>query len=231
MSGEPAILDLISAWPSLEASVLPNAPFDLHLMAGECALVEAHDPERITAFADLCSGIVHLRQGSIQFSGYDWAELDPERAAALRGRIGRIYRKGAWISTLGTHVSIVLGMLHHTREPEQLISQAAMALARRLGLPGLPLERPDQLSDGDLARAACVRAFLGTPQLLLLERSIGDDHPELTVPILDLLSQALDRGAAAICFAHDAAFWRAQSFPISRRFRLLENGLQPVEID
>ena len=222
------VLQLLSALPFIEAAELPNARFDLRLMQGECALVETHDPARTAAFADLCSGLIGLREGEARFMGYDWSALGRERAAALRGRIGRIHQKGAWIDILGTHVNIMLAQLHHTREPEPAIAHAATDLARQLGLPGLPLARPDRLSEGDLLRAACVRAFLGEPRLLLLESAISPEHAELTTPLLDLLSRALDRGAAAVCFTRDAPFWQAQSFPMTHRLRLLDDGLIPM---
>ena len=221
-------LELLAAAPAFEASRLPNAPLELRLMAGECALIEAHDPARIADFADLCSGLIGLRAGAVRCMGHDWSELDRERAAALRGRIGRIHQRGAWPSMLPTHVSVMLPQLHHTRDPAAAITRSAMTLSRLLGLPGLPMTRPDQLSDGDLIRAACVRAFLGEPHLLLLETGIGADHPELTAPLLELLSQALDRGTAAICFTRDPPFWRAQQFPLRHRLLLLEHGLAPM---
>ena len=222
------VLQLLSALPFIEATELPNSRLDLRLMQGECALVETYNPARTAAFADLCSGLTALREGEARFMGYDWSGLGRERAAALRGRIGRIHQKGAWIDMLGTHVNIMLGQLHHTREPEPSITRAATELARQLGLPGLPLVRPDRLSEGDLLRAACVRAFLGEPRLLLLESAIAPEHADLTTPLLDLLSRALDRGAAAICFTRDAAFWQAQSFPVTHRLHLLDDGLAPM---
>ncbi len=222
------VLRLLSALPLFEAGALPNVPLDLELMPGDCALIETFDPARTTALADLCSGMMAPRQGEIRFMGYDWASLDSERAAALRGRIGRIHQKGAWISMFGTHVNIMLAQLHHTREPEPAIAQSAIELARQFGLPGLPLVKPDRLSEGDLLRAGCVRAFLGEPQLLLLESAITPDRPELTAPLLDLLSRALHRGAAAVCFTRDAPFWAAQRFPVTHRLLLRDDGLKPM---
>ncbi len=227
MRTEP-VLELRGARPVLEANALPNAPLELRLMSGQCALIEAHDPGRIADFADLCSGMIALAAGTVRCMGYDWDELRGERAAALRGRIGRIHQRGGWAEMLPTHVNIMLPQLHHTRDPQAAIGQSAIALARLLGLPGLPLSRPDQLSEGDLIRAACVRAFLGEPHLLLLESSIDADHPELTTPFLEMLSRALDRGAAAICFTRAASFWRRQGFPLSHQLSLLEDGLAPM---
>lgn len=226
-SSQP-VLELLAALPFFEASVLPNRPLDLRLMPGECALIEAHDPERATAFADLCSGMVALRDGVVRFMAFDWSDLNQERAFALRGRIGRIHQKAAWMGMLRTHVDIMLPQLHHTREPEASIAGSAVTLAQQLGLPGLPLVRPDRLSEGDLIRSACVRAFLGDPHLLLLESAISVDHAELTTPLLNLLSHALDGGAAAICFTRDMPFWQAQGFPVAHRLQLFADGLTPM---
>ncbi len=228
MSASQPVLHLAAALPAFASSALPNVRLDLELRAGDCALVEAPNPARAAALADLCSGMTGLVEGDASFMGLNWAELGRERAAALRGRIGRTHGKGAWIAMMGTHVNILLPRLHHTREPQAAVAQAATALACRLGLPGLPLARPDRLSDSDLQRAACVRAFLGEPLLLLLENAISPEDPALTSPLLQLLSQALDRGAAAICFTRDVPYWRAQRFPVSHRLALLNEGLVPM---
>lgn len=225
----PPVLELEDAFPDFETSVLPNAKLRLRLCPGECVLVETHDPERATALADLCSGMVPLIGGTVRFMGYDWDELDEERRLALRGRIGRIHQRAPWPGLLRTHLNVMLPLLHHTREPVAEIARNALELAQHVGLPGLPLVRPDRLGESDLVRAACVRAFLGEPQLLLLEGgAVATEHAELVPSILDLLLRALDRGAAALCFTRDLPLWRQQRFPLSQRLHLLEDGLIPM---
>jgi phospholipid/cholesterol/gamma-HCH transport system ATP-binding protein len=224
------VLELLSALPFLDDSALPNARLELRLMPGDCALIESHDPQRTSALADLCSGMVALSEGGVRFMGSDWTELGREQVLALRGRIGRIYQKGAWSDMLGTHVNIMLPQLHHTRRPEAAITRSALALAREFGLPGMPMVRPDRLSEADLIRSACMRAFLGEPHLLLLETALHAEHTELVIPLLESLSRALDRGAAAICFTRDTAFWQAQGFPLSHRLHLQEDGLKTMRI-
>jgi len=228
MSVIEPVLELRAALSFFEESSLPNTPLDLRLMPGNCALIETHDMERAAAFADLCSGMVALQKGDVRFMGFDWTALRHEQAFALRGRIGRIHQRGAWADMLPTHVNIMLPQLHHTREPEAAVARSALDLARQLGLPGLPLVRPDRLSEADLIRSACVRAFLGDPKLLLLEQAISVDHAELITPMLDLLSRALDRGAVAVCFTRDASLWRTHAFPVSHRLHLMEDGLKPM---
>ncbi len=224
------VLELLSALPFFDDSALPNARLELRLMPGDCALIETQDPQRATAIADLCSGMVALSEGEVRFMGFNWTGIGRDQVLALRGRIGRIHQRGAWADMLRTHVNIMLPQMHHTREPEAAIAGNALLLARELGLPGLPMVRPDRLSEADLIRSACVRAFLGEPHLLLLENALSTDHPELITPLLDILSRALDRGAVAICFTRDAPLWQAQAFPLSHRLHLQEDGLKPMRV-
>ena len=228
MASSAPVLEIAAALPGLDEGALPNVPISLDLCPGDCAVVESQDSARTEALADLCSGLVPLRRGALRFMGYDWTELDRERAAALRGRIGRLHGRPVWIATLGTHVNVMLPQLHHRRDPEAAITRAAAEIGHCLGLPGLPTERPDQLADGDLLRAGYVRAFLGEPRLLLLETAITASYPELITPLLDLLSRALSRGAAALCFTRELPLWQAQRFPINHCLSLQDDGLKPV---
>ena len=113
--------------------------------------------------ADLCSGLMPLAAGSVRFLGHDWSAMPWEYAAALRGRIGRVFQSGGWIGSMDVTTNILLPQLHHTRDDPSDLRERAIALSCAFGLPGLPLLRPGDLAASDLAHAACVRAFLGDP--------------------------------------------------------------------
>src|SRR5262249_27895299 len=114
---------------------------------------------------------------------------------------GRVFGVGGWIGFLNVAENILLPQLHHTHEERSVLGDRAAELARGFGMPGLPMERPRDLSAPDLARAACVRAFLGNPALLLLESPVPGDVPDLMEPLLGALAEARSNGAAAIWLA------------------------------
>src|ERR1700757_4666299 len=89
----------------------------------------------------------------------------------LHRQCGARYGEGSWIGFLGTDINILLPQLHHTKRSESDLREAAAQLSRSFGLPGLPISRPDALAGIDLARSACVRAFMGKPRLLILNSS------------------------------------------------------------
>jgi phospholipid/cholesterol/gamma-HCH transport system ATP-binding protein len=199
---------------------------DLRLEAGELALVLATDPGRAARCADLASGVSAPAEGRVAFLGQDWARLPHDIADALRGRIGRVFHDGGWIPHLSAADNILLPMLHHTRTAAGVLRDRAAALAQDFGLPGLPLGRPGALSPADLARAACVRAFLGEPALLVLESPLLQGRvPELAAPLRDAVAAARARGAACLWLTASEAVWQG-GLPASQRLVLTDLGLR-----
>jgi phospholipid/cholesterol/gamma-HCH transport system ATP-binding protein len=222
------VLDLDRALAGQSPDDLPTPALTLQLMPGELAVVEARSATTAAWVADLCSGLIPLSDGTVRFLGHTWATLPPDYAAALRGRIGRVFATGAWVGFVDAATNILLPQLHHSREPRDDLREQATRLACGFGLPGLPLEHPGDLVPIDLARAACVRAFLGDPALLLLESPLQGQFEELLTPLLDALAGARQRGAAAIWLTRSDLVWSDHSVPANHRLRLRERGLVPA---
>ena len=228
MDPSAPVLDLAAARPQVWADEAPVPEIDLRLMAGELALIDARRAARPTWLADLCCGLVPLAAGTARFLDRDWSAVPPDYADALRGRIGRVFFSGSWIGFIDVSANILLPQLHHTRDAPSELRDRATALCCAFGLPGLPLVRPGELAASDLARAACVRAFLGDPALVLLESPVQGRFTNLMAPLLNALAAARDRGAAAVWFTRSDLVWRDPSIPATMRLRLGERGLVPT---
>lgn len=224
------VLELNKAVPSFDESGLPPVPFSMRLMPGECAIVEARDASRATIFADMCSGLVPLNEGTVKFMGLDWADLHDREVNALRGRIGRITRRPSWTDFLGTHMGIMLQQLHHTtRDVDDVVAEAAH-LSELFGLPGLPVLRPAMLSESDLLRASCVRAFMGRPHLLLLEDPLEASSAELEDAFLGAITTARDKGAGVIWLVRNNIMGQKYWQGVSSMWRLADDGLVAVRM-
>ena len=230
MKATDPVLELAAARPFFDQSALPNTRFDLRLMAGECALVVTarRRPRHrlVRPCAAACSICAMARSASWATTGASSATSRPTRCVDVSAGCRSAEHGSACCAPIST--SCCRCCTTHSEPLDSLVDQA-VELARQVGLPGLPIGRPEAMPEADLMRAACVRAFLGEPRLLLLEHSIQRrqrraDH----VPLLNLLTRALDRGAAAICFTRDSRLWRTQAFPLAHHLHLLEDGLNPV---
>jgi phospholipid/cholesterol/gamma-HCH transport system ATP-binding protein len=228
MGPSALVLDLAAARAQVWPDEAPVPDIDLRLIAGELALVDARHAARPAWLADLCCGLVPLAAGTARFLGRDWSAVPPHYADALRGRIGRVFFSGSWIGFMNVSANILLPQLHHTRDNPSELRDRATALCCAFGLPGLPLVRPGELAASDLARAACVRAFLGDPALVLLESPVQGRFTNLMPPLLNALAAARDRGAAGVWFTRSDLVWRDPSIPATMRLRLGERGLVPT---
>jgi len=228
MASNQPILDIWQAAPETGLDEFRVQPITLRLLPGEFALIETSEPQRAAWFADLCCGFVRLAEGTVSFLGCDWTATTPDYAAALRGRIGRVFGNVGWIDFLDVATNVLLPQLHHPRRDARELREEAATLASSFGLPGLPIGHPRDLSAKDLARAACIRAFLGEPALLLLESPLQARFADLAAPVLEALTAARQKGSAAIWLTGSDHVWRDRTAPVTRRLRLRDYGLFPV---
>jgi phospholipid/cholesterol/gamma-HCH transport system ATP-binding protein len=224
MRSETAILELVTAVAGPELDLARNVPLSLRLLPGDSALIDITDAISAAAFADLCGGLVMPQSGHVRFIGRDWRELPDDYAAALRGRIGRVFTTGAWLPFLDVETSILLPSLHHTRRDRADLRREALALAHELGLPGLPRDLPADIAPADLDRAALVRAFLGDPLLVLVEGR-PDGSLARSPGVRNRVAATCDRGGAVVWLVRERVFRGPASFPANRWLRLSDQGL------
>lgn len=197
------------------------APFSLRLEAGQLALVAADGPEAAALLGDCCLGLARPFAGAVRLFGHALADLSAGALHDLQARIGRVPGGGGWLAHLPTAENVLLPLLYHRRGEPGPLREAAALLARDFGLPGLPLARPGRLPPLDLLRAACVRAFLGQPVLLLLEIGLEEPPPpELLGPLLRAIGEARGRGAACLWLTGSHRLWRDPAIPAAQRLRL-----------
>jgi phospholipid/cholesterol/gamma-HCH transport system ATP-binding protein len=222
----PAVLTLDAAYGIGER--LPLDALDLTLSPGDFALIEVPGSRRGAAFADLCSGLVPLASGTVRFLGRDLHDAPHRRSDALRGHIGRLFYQPFPANTMNVANRVLLARLHHTRTSETALRAEAAQLAVRFGLPGLPAGPARRLSEADLLRAACVRAFLGHPRLVILELPVTAQQDDLLPALLAVGAEARGQGLAVMWLAGPGPALRNQSVHATHRLRLTEKGLGTI---
>jgi phospholipid/cholesterol/gamma-HCH transport system ATP-binding protein len=184
---------------------------NLTLAPGELLLVRLERGHLRLPLADAAGGLVEPTEGQIRFGGVDWASLSATKADRLRGHIGRVFDPETgthnWISNLDVDENVMLAQRHHTKRKDSEIADDASRLARTFGLPGLPRGRPVSSRRADLLRAGLVRAFLGKPDLILLERPTDAGSADLLAQVANAVRSARARGAAVLWVTAETAVW------------------------
>jgi phospholipid/cholesterol/gamma-HCH transport system ATP-binding protein len=201
----------------------------LSLASGELAVVLLEKEQVRIPLADAAEGLVTPVQGTVTFLGEDWQTMAADRAAAQRGKIGRVFEGESWLSSLNVDQNITLAQRHHTRRPVKEIEQEATQLCRAFGLPGLPRGRPSNARWQDLQRAACARAFLGAPILILLENPTIRIYADVIAPLIDTVREARQRGAAVLWTTYELQVWSNPALRATSRWRVLGSPMGMIE--
>jgi phospholipid/cholesterol/gamma-HCH transport system ATP-binding protein len=216
---QPPVLEFAAA------VLMDGLSVDLSLGAGELVLIDPGDEGHEQAIADTACGLTPPSRGTVSMLGRDWRRLPPDHANALRGRIGHSFRRGSWVPYLNLIDNILLPQLHHTTRPYGEIRDEANRLSAGFGLPGLPTVLPGRATVPDLARADLIRAFTGSPDLVILE----GPPAESVGALINAIRAVRDRDGAVLWFTLDSALWYEPAIPATRRYRLHGDALVAEE--
>jgi phospholipid/cholesterol/gamma-HCH transport system ATP-binding protein len=196
---------------------------------GDLILIKL-EPEQIRLpLADGAEGLVRPTKGRVCFLGEDWLEMSPAQGAARRGQIGRVFEDAGWISDLDVDENITLAQRHHTQRDEAEIQAEATKLARVFNLPGLPKGVVSSARRHDLQRAACIRAFLGSPVLLILERPTRGVFPDILPALLNTVQQTRRRGAAVLWTTTNEEIWQSKAIHPTTRCQMFGSRIHEVK--
>ncbi len=193
-----------------ESHVKDLTDVSLSLGAGELLVLEPERHVETVSFYDAASGLIAPEKGVVRFCGADWQRMGLFQQNAARGRIGRIFEVGGWVSNLDMFENVALSQRHHTGRSDRELRKSALELMDRIGLRDCLAERPHGLSRGELRRAQWVRACLGDAVLLLFNAPLLDIRPDDQAALVELVGEARTRGAAVVWKSRDAASWRGK---------------------
>jgi ABC-type lipoprotein export system ATPase subunit len=153
--------------------------------------------------ADAAEGLLPSQPGQILFLGRDWAKMGPLEQARHRGMIGRVFDYHGWVHNLSVMENLVTACRTHPTRAIPDPEAAANNLARRFGLEGVPRGRPALMRKRDLRRCEWVRAFLGNPILVILERPEMDAPRGALDALFETAREAAGHGTALLWITHD----------------------------
>jgi phospholipid/cholesterol/gamma-HCH transport system ATP-binding protein len=215
--------------PEGDRTGMRDVCFDLR--RGGLTLVLAEPEREHLPLCDAAEGLVKPESGHVEFLGKSWGAAGIWQAAEMRAKIGRVFDESGWLSNLDVVENVTLAERHRAARPVGEIEGEADKLARAFGLPGVPAGRPAWAPRDNLRRAQWIRAFLGRPLLVLLERPMAGVSREYRERLADAVGAARARGAAVLWTTTDRDEWRDEMWGEADRYAMRGAEMRPAGRD
>lgn len=193
---------------------------DFTLQRGEIVVVRVEEGCEHVPLASLAQGLLTPESGKVYFNGECWAEACPSRQAEMRGRTRRIFEHYGWVTNLDIMENMCLAESHHTRRPLEEIHQEICGLARRFGIEEIPAARSTRIHPMMLKKLEWVRAFVGSPELLILERPFSSAPKADALRLIEAVCESSRRGVAVLWISDEPRVFECQEMAGVRRFRM-----------
>jgi putative ABC transport system ATP-binding protein len=177
---------------------------DLTLEAGEFVALMGPSGCGKSTLLHLCGGMDRPTAGKVLLEGVRLDQLeDASLTKVRRERIGFVFQLFNLLPTLTVAENIALPLLLAGR-PVGEATMKARALADRVQLSQRLDAFPQQLSGGEMQRAAIARAVVHAPALLLADEPTGSLDSENGARVLDLLTRLNRENRVTILLATHA---------------------------
>jgi putative ABC transport system ATP-binding protein len=179
------------------------AGIDLDIGGGEFVALTGPSGSGKSSLLNILGCLDHPSSGHYLIEGQDAARLDDEAASDLRNRrIGFVFQSFHLLPRLSVLENVLLPLRFH-RAPPAEARERASALLERVGLGDRRDHRPDQLSGGQMQRAAIARALILQPALLLADEPTGNLDSKSAADVLALMEEVHGGGQTVVLVTHD----------------------------
>lgn len=171
-----------------------DGPRELHVLKGISLKVKKGELIAITGpsgagkstLLHVLAGLDRPTDGRIYLNGTDIYKLSDGKLANLRNRqIGFIFQF--------FHLLPEFSILENTSLPAMISGttnrERALELLERLGLSERVGHRPDQLSAGEIQRAAIARALMNNPEIVFADEPTGNLDRDNSTSIMNLITE------------------------------------------
>ncbi len=212
---------------SLQTTGIKAATFSLN--RGELAWVVVEDGHENIPLAPLAQGLLSPDTGKVFFNGECWNEVGPARQTLSRGRIRRVFEHYGWVTNLDMMENLCLAECHNTQRPIEEIKHEVRGLARRFGMDEVPEARPTRVHPMILRKLEWVRAFVGNPDLIILERPLFRAPKADSVRLIEAVNEAVRRGVAVVWISEDPFIGAALGVGRVKVFRMVGDTMLAEE--
>jgi phospholipid/cholesterol/gamma-HCH transport system ATP-binding protein len=194
---------------------------DLSVVKSETLTIMGGSGSGKSVLLRLIAGLIKPDLGEIRIDGTDIVPLNEDEMLSLRQRMGVVFQQAALFDSMSVADNIAYPLREHTMLDKGAIQQRVAELLDIVGLPGVQVKYPAELSGGMRKRVGIARALAMKPAIVLYDEPTSGLDPSNSKMISQLIMHvARTFGTTSIVVSHDL-YW---SLKISARVALIYDG-------
>jgi putative ABC transport system ATP-binding protein len=186
------------------ATVAALAGVTLGIRRGEFVAVMGPSGSGKSTLLNVVAGLERPTGGTVLVEGEDLAKLDEEALARHRSkRVGMVFQAFNLLPRLSVVDNVALP-LAFSGVPSAERLRRARTMLERLGMSTRADHRSNELSGGEMQRAAVARALIGDPAILLADEPTGNLDSVNGAALIALFEELHAQGQTVLLVTHDA---------------------------
>ena len=166
---------------------------------GDLVMLRMNRSQNCRDAASMLQGLQQPSDGDVLFGNQDWRGKDFDRHYEMRSRIGRVFDNHAWIQNFNVLENVTLASRHH-RIADATINQQVDSWAERFNVPSVSHSRPSFVDPSVLQIYQWIRALIGEPTLLILERPMNSVSITRLNKFVEVINEVRKHGTAVVWF-------------------------------
>jgi len=197
--------ELERIYASGTATVAALAGVTLAVRSGEFVAVMGPSGSGKSTLLNVIAGLERPTSGTIRVEGEDLTRLDEQALARHRAkRVGMVFQSFNLLPRYRVVENVALPLAFAGTGRNERLAKAR-ALLERLGMSARAEHRTNELSGGELQRAAIARALVSDPAILLADEPTGNLDSANGAALIALLEELHAQGQTVLLVTHDAA--------------------------
>ena len=186
-------------------NVLTNVSFNVG--EGEMIAVMGPSGSGKSTLLYTVSGMDRMTAGTVEFCGKDISKLSENELAALRlDDMGFVFQQMYMMKNLSVLDNIILPACKSNKldESKAQTTERARTLMNKLGISEIGDNDINEVSGGQLQRAAICRAMINEPRMLFADEPTGALNRTSSEEVMEELTRLNDEGTTIMLVTHDA---------------------------
>ncbi|KPL08051.1 ABC transporter [bacterium SM23_57] len=199
--------------------VLQGLDLDIH--DGECLSIIGRSGCGKSVLLKHIIGLITPDEGTIIIDGEDLGTMSKEHLYKVRQKFGILFQGSALFDSMTVEDNIALALREHDLMPESEIQGVVENTLTMVGLPGIELLKPAELSGGMKKRVGLARAIALNPRYILYDEPTTGLDPIMADIINEMIIRLNEKlSVTTVVVTHDMV----SSYKVATRIVMLHRG-------